>query len=229
MIPPFPISPGLVRFACAALLLAVAACPAFAAGGDSPAEWVNALAAGTSAFVALVALAASIISLRVQRRHNVLTLRPLPFVSLLNYEDKIAVILCNHGPGPLIVDRFKARRAGAAGWDLPTAPAAPTEVSANLIDFMPTLRPGGTWHTYSMSLRNGRTIPAGEEVAVVELRGRIGNKAFEADRDRVRQALAGLEIKLKYRDVYGNRMELGPKSLAWFAAPGPEAGRPEAA
>ena len=70
----------------------------------------NALATVASATIAVAALFVSAVSLfvayrtlRHQRRHNVLSVKPIPTVMAADHEDSLRVKLRNHGSGPLIV------------------------------------------------------------------------------------------------------------------------------
>ena len=66
-----------------------------------------------SAFTALIALFLSAYGLRAQRRHDVLSARPLPEVTVADYENSLRVKLRNNGVGPMMVKSVKVIRDGA--------------------------------------------------------------------------------------------------------------------
>ena len=53
-------------------------------------DLANAIAAVASALTALIALFVSPWALHIQRRHNVLSIRPIPEVTVADYEDTFA-------------------------------------------------------------------------------------------------------------------------------------------
>jgi hypothetical protein len=81
-------------------------------------EVANAAAAIGSAVVASIALVLSLISLwisiaalRHQRKHNRLSVRPLAYIMIGDYEDRVFVKLTNNGTGPMIIKSIKVINA----------------------------------------------------------------------------------------------------------------------
>jgi hypothetical protein len=172
-------------------------------------DLANAIAAIASATVALLALIISVVSLYVahttlkhQRAHNVLSVRPLPMIAVGDYENNVFVKLRNDGPGPLIIQTLQVQ-AGAASKD-------------SIIDWMPDLPVGVDWVTFVGPIP-GRSISSGGELTLVELAGNKGNAVFLTARDAVRAALSRLEVAVKYTDVYGTSLSPYQKDLGWFA------------
>ncbi len=59
-------------------------------------------------FVSVCSLAVSVIALRRQHRHNVLSVSPLPEVTVADYLDSVRVRLRNNGSGPMtLCERFR--------------------------------------------------------------------------------------------------------------------------
>jgi hypothetical protein len=171
-------------------------------------DWANAIAAIASTAVALLAFVVSAISLYVahatlkhQRRHNVLSVTPIPHVSVGDYEDRITVRIRNDGTGPLIVKRVSVEDGN--------------QVENALIDWMPALPDGMYWITFVGEMSN-RSIAQGREVILLELEGDASDPIFASVRDVVRVALSPLTINIAYTDVYQSRLNPCQKELSWF-------------
>ncbi len=171
-------------------------------------DWANAIAAIASAMVALLAFVVSAISLYVahatlkhQRRHNVLSVTPIPHVSVGDYENRITVKIRNDGTGPLIVKRVSVGDGN--------------QVENALIDWMPALPDGMYWTTFVGEMSN-RSIAQGREVTLLELEGDASDPIFASVRDVVRVSLAPLTVHVEYTDVYQSPLQPCQKELSWF-------------
>lgn len=172
-------------------------------------DLANAIAAIASAAVALLAFVISVVSVYVshatlkhQRQHNVLSVRPIPMVSVADYENRLTVKLCNNGTGPLIVTGLSVRNGSVS--------------KEALIYWMPPLPDGQDWATYVGPVTK-RSIPATGEITLIELAGDEKDKLFATGRDAVRTALGPLTVVIQFTDVYGSRFEAHEKSLRWFS------------
>jgi hypothetical protein len=172
-------------------------------------ELVEAVAAITTAIVAALAFIISVVSLYVahatlkhQRAHNVLSLRPLPMIAVGDYEERTFVKLRNDGPGPLIIQRLEARREA--------------ESKNALVDWMPDLPHGIDWSTFVGSIE-GRSVPSGGDLTLLELPGNEHNGLYVEARNGVRKALSQLTVVVHYTDVYGSRLDPYTKHLSWFS------------
>lgn len=168
----------------------------------------NALGALASAAAAILALFVSVVSvvislwaLKVQRRHNVLSVRPLPEVTVADYEDSIRVKVRNNGAGPMII-----RGVGVTDGNT---------LKDGLIDWMPPLLKGRPWNTFSHALKQ-RTLLPGGEIGLLELTEHEGEHGFSTSRDRVRKALSILTVEVLYTDVYESDYPKYSKPLNWF-------------
>ena len=168
----------------------------------------NAFAAISSAVVALLAFVVSVVSvvvalraLRHQQTHNILSVSPIPEVTVADYENSLRVKLRNNGTGPLIVDTVAVRNG--------------SEERESLIAWMPTLPGGRPWSNFCGVLTN-RSLQPGSEVVLVELTRSPGEEGFAACRELVRQALAPLSVRVSYTDVYKSRFPSYSKDLSWF-------------
>lgn len=172
------------------------------------ANLTNALATVASAIIALAAFIISVASLFVSRatlkkqhRHNVLSVTPIPMVSVADYEDRITVKILNNGSGPLIIRNVKVKKE--------------FQVRESLIDWMPSLPDGMYWSTFVGPIENRSLLP-GNEIKLLELTGDHPDRNFEKFRDECRVALCPLTVALEYTDVYGSAFQPHEKCLSWF-------------
>lgn len=170
----------------------------------------NAVAAFGSAILAAVACLISFISLYVSHRtakhqenHDRMSVRPLVYVALGDYENRLYVKIQNNGVGPLILKRITVE--GAA------------EPNKPLIEAMPELPQKAAWTNFVEEI-TGRSVPPGGEVFLVDLEeGSSASRAyFTLARDLVRVALGPLTVKVEYTDVYDQSLPIAVRKLDWF-------------
>jgi hypothetical protein len=171
-------------------------------------EFATALAVLISTVIAFLAFVLSVVSVcftwrsvRGQQKHNALSVRPLPYITVGDYEDVLYVKIRNNGTGPLIIKSLNINGAQNPG--------------ANIVEAMPPLEDGVAWSHFSGSLE-GRSIPAGGELTLIELKGNSRGDAFAKSRTAVRRALGSLSLKLDFTDVYNTVFPVSAKDLKWF-------------
>lgn len=171
-------------------------------------ETANAISALAGVSVALVALLVSALSvfftwkaLKIQRIHNHLSVRPLPYITVGDYENQLFVKIRNNGTGPLII-----RKLSVLGVEEP---------SSTLVSNMPMLDSGVVWTNFTAA-SEGRSIPVGGEMVLLELTGSIDDSNFISSRQKVRTALGSLALNLEYTDIYGNELPASSRDLSWF-------------
>jgi len=169
----------------------------------------NALATVASAIIALAVFIISLVSLyvshavlKIQRRHNVLSVKPIPMVSVADYEDRLTVKILNNGSGPLIIKDVQVKNE--------------SQVRESLIAWMPSLPDGMYWATFVGPVKNRSLLP-GNEIKLLELSGDHAENKFEVVRNNCRAALSPLTVAVEYTDVYGSVFPLHEKQLSWFA------------
>ncbi len=160
----------------------------------------SAIAASLALFISVISVFISVRTLKHQQRHNVLSVKPLPEVTVADYEDSLRVKLRNNGSGPMIVQSLSIAN-GERNYDA-------------LIDCMPDLH-GRAWTHFSHALQN-RTLLPGNEIILLELTERMSEPSFSGTRDRVRRALAPLTVAVRYTDVYDSKFPAHKKDLSWF-------------
>lgn len=170
----------------------------------------NAVAAIGSAVLAAVAVVLSLISLYVshaalrhQREHNRLSVRPLAYITLGDYENRLFVKVRNNGTGPMIV-----KSVTIIGTRDPQQP---------LVAAMPQLLPKVSWTNFVEDC-SGRSVPAGGELVLLDLstESSASQGQFTLSRDKVRLALGKLEVRAEYTDIYGSRLPVSNRSLKFF-------------
>jgi hypothetical protein len=164
-------------------------------------EFANALATIFSALTAAGALAVSGIALRSQRRHDVMSVRPIPEVTVADYEDSLRIKLRNNGVGPMVIRAVMVTRDGA--------------IKGSVIEWMPSLPGGRPWNHFATDLL-GRTLRPDGAIPLLELTQGDGEAGFAACRDLVRRALRGLVVEVEFSDVYETTFPRYSKSLEWF-------------
>ena len=171
------------------------------------ANTANAIAAISSAIAAVLALLVSAISvfisvrtLKHQREHNILSVKPLPEITVADYENSLRVKIRNNGSGPMIIQSLSVTD-GKKQYD-------------SIIDCMPELTER-YWTHFSHALRD-RTIFPGGEIVLLELTEEPDELGFSRSRELVRHALAPLHVSVKYTDVYKTAFASYTKALDWF-------------
>ena len=164
-------------------------------------DLANAIAAVASALTALIALFVSPWALHIQRRHNVLSIRPIPEVTVADYEDRLRVKLGNYGSGPPIVASLEVFNGSA--------------VKGSVIERMPTLPGNRPWNHFAMALER-RTIQPDGVVPLLELTAGEGEPLFDTCRDLTRAELSKLRVVVHYTDIYESALPPYEKSLVWL-------------
>ena len=171
-------------------------------------DQANALAAFGSLAVGLLALFVAGLSiyytvrgLALQQRHNELSVLPVPFIALADYENLLRVKIRNDGLGPLIVKGLKFHNKNQNG-----------EFS-DLVSYMPTLPSSLSWSNFSSGYI--RSIRPGDELILLELQEDSFSLDFAAFRDACRQRLKFMQVELDYTDVYGLQFVAATRDLEW--------------
>lgn len=161
----------------------------------------SALAAGLAFLISCMSLWVSLATLRHQRRHDELSLRPLPEVTVADYETQLRVTLRNNGSGPMIVTKLVAGDG--------------SEVRDQILAWMPDLPDAMYWSNFAGRV-DGRSILPGNSIVLLELTGNNQDAIFAQARDSVRAALRGLTVNVEYSDVYNTVLPPCRKPLDWF-------------
>lgn len=147
--------------------------------------------------IALIALVIGLAALRSQRRHNLLSARPLAAITVTDFEDSLKVELENNGTGPLVVKSIRVMKG--------------KETRQSIHAWMPDL-PGGIGWTSYIGAADKRSIAPGGRLALIDLNwdeagGEVGFADFAIVRDACRTILRKLSISVSHTDIYGTRLE----------------------
>ena len=161
----------------------------------------NAVIALVAVLVATLSIIVSWRALRHQVRHNKLSARPIPFLSLSNFQNQLRVRIVNDGIGPLIVKRVTISDGSRS--------------EADVIAWMPRPPAGIAWSTYTRRLED-RSILPGTHLTLLQLDGDLSDAAFVDFRDECRRVLQTLEGVIEYTDIYGDAFPPYARKLDWF-------------
>jgi hypothetical protein len=154
-----------------------------------------------AAIIALLSLFATIWQCFVTRRHNILSVRPIPDVVVSNCDGRVAVSIENNGIGPLLMKNFKA--------------VLGNEHKNNIIDWMPALPKEIYWSKWLRSFENS-TIKPSDSIVLLEFKLDPENEEHVKTRNMIKQALSDLSIEFEYTDIYENKMYLPSFPLTAF-------------
>ena len=176
---------------------------------SQPSDAIGSVAAIANVVIAAAALIVAVISIRFtnagiksQSEHNVLSVRPIPFIALADFENHIRVRIRNDGTGPMIVRKVNVGEIGKA------------PLHEEIVAYMPVLPANMSWANFSSG--EVGSVPVGGEVILLELLIDDADPLQAAARDGCRKALSALEISVAYTDIYNTEFPTKGRLLDWF-------------
>jgi len=160
----------------------------------------NIIVSISAIIIALASLVATIWQGKITRKHNILSVKPIPDILTSDFEDKIAVTLENNGTGPLIIKTFKAIISDKS--------------KSNVIDWMPNLPDGYYWSNWLRDFE-GCAIKPFESKVLLEFKLNNEDEKQREIRDDIRRALSKVSIKFEYTDIYNTRMYFPTRILSF--------------
>ena len=157
------------------------------------------IVAYSAIFIALASLFVTIWQGIITRKHNRLSVKPLPDIHTQNFENKIAVLLENNGTGPLIIKSFRA--------------IVGNDYKSNINDWMPQLPPDCYWSTWLRNFENSAVKPF-ESKNLLEFRLDERDALQVEYRDKIRETLSKIIIEMEYSDIYDTKMYFTPRHLS---------------
>jgi hypothetical protein len=133
--------------------------------------------------IAVCSLATSVVSCGIQRRHNVLSVRPLGSIDVSDYENLIQVRVLNQGTGPLIVKSLVC--SNEAG-----------KTSSSLVKMLTDV--DQDWNDFTEEV-SSRVIPANDAIVLISI-----TPEDEPTRLALRETLSKISITVTYEDIYKN-------------------------
>lgn len=164
----------------------------------------NLVIAALALLVAAISIAIAVNGVKLQRQNNLLSVRPLPYISCADYEDLLWVKVRNDGVGPLLVTKVEFRKNGAIG------------EHENLVSYLPILPKGLFWSRLSKDYV--RTVPVGADLPLVELSIDPDKPVQAKFRDDCRKALSQIEVIVEYTDMHGTQFPPATRNLDWFSS-----------
>ena len=168
----------------------------------SAASVANVVVAFLALLVATISIFFTIRGLALQRKHNHLSVVPVPFIALADFENHIRVQIRNDGIGPLLIRKISFLVESAAG------------EHSDLVKYMPALPSGHYWTNYASG--DARSIRPGDALVLLELKIDHTEKKLADFRDLCRKTLSKMTICLEYTDVYRNQFPQVSRKLDWF-------------
>lgn len=162
----------------------------------------SAIAAALAVLVSAIAVFVAYVTLKNQQRHNVLSVRPIPIVTVADFEDSVRIKVRNHGSGPMLITRVQVEDG--------------VSIKESLVKWMPQLPPGMLWNNFVGPVCDRSLLPD-REIVLLQLDGDCEDQAFKQARDSIRDALAPLTVVVDFTDIYGSTFEHYSKELAWFS------------
>lgn len=151
--------------------------------------------------ISIVSIILSLVTINQTKKHNRLSVKPLCHIHPPDYENRIAVIIQNHGVGPLITKSTKFYDES-------------NEIRTYLIDLMPPLPVGYHWTHFTKS--DSFVVPANDEKILIELSGDHTDSDFQKLRDLVRKRLSSITLEYEFTDIYGQTFPGKKYKLSWF-------------
>lgn len=165
-------------------------------------DQVTALSTLGAVLVSLLAIFVSVHSLRMQREHNIKSLRPIASITQGDYEDRLTVKLTNVGVGPMLIDRVTVQKGDM--------------IFSSVIDAIGDDANGVIWRDFSGDFSK-RWLSPNDSRFLIHLEGDPHDPDFRRKRDAIRKALSQCEVRVESLDVYDQRQSVCKQELKWFA------------
>lgn len=161
---------------------------------------VTAIIAVLAFFVSGLSLFLTFRSISLQKKHNQLSVRPICWLALRDYENELRVEIQNSGTGPMIIQRLEVSKKGE------------DDVKGNVIDW---LRTDAEWNTF-ISVFENRGLAAGSRLPILIYDGDHEDADFADKRDSVREELSQLNVRIFFTDIYNSKLKEFSRDLKWF-------------
>lgn len=160
--------------------------------------------------VALLALLTSIIStlisfytFKLQRTHNIKSVKPIIHIGQWDYENRLYVTLKNAGAGIAVVKRM-------------TVYNAKEESKTCIYDWLPNKLDDGMNYKEYWTPYTEFVVQAGEVIKLIELPV-DDSRLIQIDvREKIRRILGQLTVEVIYEDIYENQMPVKKMQLVHF-------------
>ncbi len=159
------------------------------------------------AFLALLVSLASVIisyyTFRLQRNHNIKSVKPIIHVGQWDYENRLFVTLKNVGSGIAIVKKMMVYKMKEEG-------------KTSIYNWLPNKLPSGMNYKEYWTPNTEFVVQAGEIIKLVEVPCDTSITEQKEMREQIRQILGQLTVEVVYEDIYKNKMPVKKLLLSHF-------------
>lgn len=152
----------------------------------------------SSFIVASLSFLVTFATIRLNYRHNKLSVKPIFKIVPYDAENYIAVFIKNAGTGPLLRQKLQCTNG--------------TLTASCLIDLMPS-HPTIKWTNFSKF--EDFVIPANESETLIEIKGNSNNSDFIEYKNQIRRALKNITLECDFEDIYGQKFKSDKISLEY--------------
>jgi len=174
--------------------------------GSPKGEWLSVIDEYTGVMTlatAILSIVIAIIVYKSQKKHNELSVIPVPFIALADYEDLIRVKIRNDGLGPLFVEKIDIIEGEKLN------------EHENLVSYLPNPPSTLSWSNFSSGFV--RSIRPGDELILIEMPFSDETKPHVNYREILRKKLSVLTIRVSFTCAYGRKHKPIERELSFFA------------
>lgn len=163
---------------------------------------------GLIAFLALLtAIISSIISFytfRLQRTHNIYSVKPIIHIGQWDYENNLFVTLVNLGSGLALIKSISVSNKT-------------DEIRNCIYDWLPKKLPNDINYKEYWTGYKDFVVQPSQTIKLVEIPFDLGQMGHIECREKIRAMLRQLTISVVYEDIYGNKMPIHKMELFHFS------------
>lgn len=162
-------------------------------------NWEGVVAA-FAMFAAVVSTYYAYRTFKVQREHNIKSVRPILHVAQWDYENSLRIELMNRGPGIAMVKSIEVFRDAG-------------DIKTCIFDWLPMqLAEGMNYKEYLTAHKDFSMMPGDVDI-MLELPVNHKIPGQRQVREQIRAVLRQLVVRVRYEDIYDNPMPLLEKRL----------------
>ncbi|MFA6056691.1 MAG: hypothetical protein WC756_00725 [Taibaiella sp.] len=167
-------------------------------------QYWEGIIAGLALLTSLWSALISFKTFKLQREHNIKSVKPILQIGQWDYENNLCVDLRNSGSGIAIVTMASAVNK--------------TDVSKNCIyDWLPKKLIGNMNYKEYWTAYKSFVLQPGQIIKLIEIPIDTSIDEQKWQREEIRSTLRQLTIKVSYEDIYGNKMEDKKSELYHFS------------